>query len=88
VAGFSPFYGAGDHSLTGRGEPERLTGVQVTANFFPLLGVGPAVGRVFTAEESRWGGPKAVLLSHAFWARRFAADPGVVGRPITLDGAR
>jgi len=87
VAGFSPFYGAGDHALTGRGEPERLTSVQVTANFFPLLGVGPAVGRVFTAEESRWGGPKAVLLSHAFWARRFAADPGVVGRPITLDGA-
>jgi predicted permease len=86
VAGFFPFYGRGDHSLTGPGEPERLTGVQVTANFFPLLGVGPAAGRGFTAEESRWGGPKAVLLSHAFWARRFAADPGVVGRPITLDG--
>jgi predicted permease len=87
VAGFSPFYGRGDNSLTGRGEPERLTGVQVTANFFPLLGVRPAAGRHFTADEARQGGPAAVLLSHALWTRRFASDPAVVGRPITLNGA-
>jgi predicted permease len=86
VAGFFVHYGRGDHSLTGRGEPERLTGVEVTANFFPLLGVSLAAGRPFTAEEARWGGPKAVLLSHAFWKRRFAADPGVVGRPLAIDG--
>jgi hypothetical protein len=58
VPGFSPFYTAGDHHLLGAGEPERLTGVPMTENFFPLLGIEPQVGRDFTAEESTWGGPK------------------------------
>jgi putative ABC transport system permease protein len=88
VAGYSEFYGVGDHTLTsGAGEPERLTGVEVTRNFFPLLGVSPLVGRHFTAEEAVDDGPRVVLLSHRLWARRFASDPGVVGRAITLDGA-
>lgn len=85
VAGFSQFYGLGDHHLTEAGEPERLTGVPVTANFFALLGVQPYVGRGFTVEESTWGGPKAVLLSHQFWTRRFGSDPSIVGRTITID---
>ena len=85
VAGYSPFYGAGDIRLTGTGEPERLTGVPVTEDFFRLLGVKPQVGRFFTAEECRWGAPKTVVLSHGFWQRRFAADPHIIGRTITLD---
>jgi predicted permease len=86
VAGYSPFYGAGDIRLTGAGEPERLTGVPVTEDFFRLLGVQPQLGRFFTAEECRWNAPKALVLSHGFWQRRFAADPGLVGRSIILDG--
>ncbi len=87
IAGFSPFFGAGDIRLHAGGEPERVTGVPVTQNFFALLGVEPVLGRGFTAEESQWNGPKAVVLSHAFWRSRFAADPSVIGRAITLDGA-
>jgi predicted permease len=87
VAGYSPFYGAGDIRLTGAGEPERLTGVPVTEGFFQLLGVKPLVGRFFTADECRWNAPKTVVLSYGFWQRRFAADPAIVDQPIMLDGA-
>ncbi len=88
LAGWNAFYGVGDSKLTGTGEPERLTSVPVTQNFFPLLGVQPAIGRSFTAEEcrGRFGAPPATLLSHGFWQRRFASDPGVVGRKLTLNG--
>jgi predicted permease len=86
VAAFSPFYGVGDNQLTGSGEPERVTGVPVTAGFFPLLGVTPQLGRTFSAEEVRWGAPKTVILGDGFWRRRFAADPAIVGRVIVLDG--
>jgi predicted permease len=85
VAGYNAFYGEGNTKHTGAGEPERLTVVQVTENFFQLLGVQPQLGRLFTAEECRGNGPKAVLLSHRLWERRFASDPGVVGRSLTLD---
>jgi predicted permease len=86
VAAFSPFYGVGDIRFTDRHDPERLTGIPVTEGFFELLGLQPHLGRFFVAEECLWNAPKAVLLSHAFWRRRFAADPAVVGRAITLDG--
>ena len=85
VAAYMAFYGVGDNKLTGAGEPERLTSVPVSENFFPMLGVRPELGRVFTAEECKWNGPKAVLLSHHLWTRRFASDPGIVGRALTLD---
>jgi putative ABC transport system permease protein len=84
IAGYYAFSGVGDNKLTGSGEPERLTGVLVSENFFPLLGVHPQLGRLFTAEECRWNGPRAVLLSHRFWERRFVSDPGIVGRTLTL----
>lgn len=86
VAGFSPFYGDGDIRFTGDGEAERVTGVPVTRDFFPLLGVKPQIGRLFTAKECEYGAPKTLLLSHAFWHRRFQGSPGVIGRSITLDG--
>jgi predicted permease len=85
MAAYFAFYGVGDSKLTGNGEPERLTGVPVSENFFPLLGVAPQLGRLFSAEECKWNGPKAVLLSQGLWKRRFASDPSIVGRPLTLD---
>ena len=85
VAAYFAFYGVGDNKLTGQGEPERLSGVPVSQNFFPLLGVRPQLGRLFNAAECKWNGPKAVLLSHGLWVRRFASDPGIVGRPLTLN---
>jgi predicted permease len=88
VAGYSEFFGDGDRSLTsGTGEPERLTRLEVTGNFFPLLGVQPIVGRLFSADEALQGGPKAVLLSHRLWQRRFASDPDIVARALVIDGA-
>ncbi len=87
LAGWSGFYRSGDKELIGAGEPERLTSVPVTENFFALLGVEPAIGRSFTREEcqGRYSAPPAMLLSHSFWRRRFASDPNVVGRKVVLD---
>ena len=86
LAGYAD-WGVGNRQLTGSGEPERLTSVPVTANFLPLLGVQPEIGRLFTDEESqgKFSAPPVALLSHNFWQRRFASDPGVVGRKLTLD---
>jgi predicted permease len=85
IAGYYAFYGIGDNKLTGTGEPERLTGTPVTENFFQLLGVRPQLGRLFTAEECKINGPRAMLLSHGLWERRFGSDPGVVGRSLTIN---
>jgi predicted permease len=87
LAGWSGFYSAGDKELTGTGEPERLTSVPVTENFFTLLGVEPAIGRSFTREEcqGKYSAPPAMLLSYSFWRRRFASDPNVVGQTLTLN---
>jgi predicted permease len=84
VAGYFAFYGVGDTILGGQ-TPERLSSVPVSCNFFPLLGLEPELGRQFTAEECKWNGRKAVLLSHGFWERRFASDRSIVGRPLTID---
>jgi predicted permease len=87
LAGYFAFYGVGDNLLSGKGEPERLSGVPVSGNFFQLLGIQPQIGRLFTAAECKWNGPKAVLLSHGLWTRRFGSDPGIVGRTLTIDDA-
>jgi putative ABC transport system permease protein len=79
-------YGQTSGSLTGDGEPERLRGVNVSADLFPLLGVEPVVGRVFSAEDDRLESAPVVLLGHGVWQRRFGADPGVVSREIMLNG--
>jgi predicted permease len=85
LAAYNSYYRNGDAKLTGDGDPERLTGVAVTRNFFPLLGVQPILGRSFTADESRPNGPPVVLLSHAFWTRHFVANPDIVGRTLVLN---
>jgi MacB-like periplasmic core domain len=76
MAAYFAFYGVGDSKLTGSGEPERLTTVPVSQNFFSLLGVQPQLGRLFNDDECKWNGPKVVLLSDGLWKRRF----GSVGR--------
>ena len=73
-------------NLTGEGEPERADIVTVTANFFPLLGVRPALGRQFLAEEEVVNGPHVIMLSHRLWQRRYAGDPSLVGKTIQIDG--
>jgi predicted permease len=89
MAGWTGFYHVGDSELTGAGEPERLTSVPVTSNFFSFLGVEPALGRSFTPEDghSPLHTPPAVILTHGFWTRRFAADATIVGRTLTLNNA-
>lgn len=72
-------------NLTGVGEPERLEGRRVSANLFQLLGVSARLGRTFVPEDDT-PGTQVVLLSHSLWQRRFGADPGVIGRALTLDG--
>lgn len=86
LAAYFAFYGAGDAKLIGDGQPERLTSIPVTQNFFPLLGVQPQLGRQFSAEECKWNGPKVAMLSDALWRRRFGADPKIIGRALDFDG--
>lgn len=85
IAAYFAFYGAGDAQVTGTSDAVRLSMVPVTQNFFPLLGVVPALGRSFTADEASEHGAKAVMLSHSLWERRFASDPGIIGKPITIN---
>jgi putative ABC transport system permease protein len=74
-------------TLTGGEQPVRLEGQSVTASYFEVLGVAPAVGPGFDSAEDRPGGARQVLIAHALWRDRFDADPGVVGSAAELDGA-
>lgn len=74
-------------TLTGQGgEPEQVQGLRAAHDFFPLLGLAPALGRGFGADEDRPGGADVVVLSHGLWQRRFGGAPDIVGRTIDLDG--
>ena len=86
MAAYMAFYGVGDAKLIGDGEPERLTSVPVSQNFFSLLGIEPQIGRQFSAEECKWNAPGAVMLTDGIWRRKFGADPSIVGRAISFDG--
>ena len=74
-------------TLTGRGDPEQLIGLQASAVLLPTLGLEPVVGRNFSADEDRPGGERVALISHALWQQRFNGDPAVIGQALTLDGA-
>src|SRR5438094_3361369 len=78
-------YSGGDMTLTGAGPAEQIVSGAVTADFFPMLGVQPAVGRNFTQEEDTPNGPRAAILGHGLWQSRFGGDPDVLGRTITLN---
>jgi predicted permease len=79
-------YRGGRQTLTGQGEPDAVITLRASANFLPILGVNPILGRLFTQEEDREGGPRTVILSNAFFKSRFGGDPAVIGRSITLNG--
>ena len=72
-------------NLTGRGEPLQVSVARVSANFFSLLGVQPALGRRFTEEEGRPEGRPVVMLSDSMWRSRFGGDPTIIGQTVTLD---
>jgi predicted permease len=74
-------------NLTGTGEPARLLGWEVTANFFSMLGVKPVAGRTFSPEEEKPGHSHVVLISHKLSQDRFGSDTAAVGKSIKLDGA-
>ena len=76
------------YDLTGEGEPERLTAFAVTANFFPLLGVSPAVGRDFLPDDDKPGAGKVAIISHALWQNRFGGEQGIIERDILLNGEK
>jgi putative ABC transport system permease protein len=78
-------YNIGSITLTGAGEPERLWGSIVTADFFDVLGRTPLHGRTFLPEEEIRGRHQVAVLSYGLWQRRFGGDPSVVGKGITLD---
>ena len=73
-------------NLTGRGEPERIRGASIMADYLTTLGVNPVIGRSFTSEENRPGGPTVVLISYGFWQRHFGRKTNVVGDTLDLDG--
>jgi predicted permease len=90
VAAISPVWNLilTQQSLTAQRPAERLECLYVSASFFPILGVKPALGRTFTAQEDNRASRSAVvMLSHALWQRRFASSPDIVGKSITLDSA-
>ena len=73
-------------NLTGDGEPERISAYSVTANFFPLFGVQPVLGRGFSQDEDRPGAHKVVLISDSLWQSRYGADRNILNRDILLNG--
>jgi putative ABC transport system permease protein len=78
-----PEYGL---NVSGAGEPERVPAALASREFLPALGIKPIAGRNFLSDEDRPGGTPAVLVSNAFWQRRFRSDPSAVGHTLTVDG--
>ena len=73
-------------NMTGTGDPELISGAAVTADFFPLLGIRPFLGRTFLPEEDRPGQGHVVLMGYGLWRQRFGGDRGILGRTLTLNG--
>jgi putative ABC transport system permease protein len=72
-------------TMTGPAEPQRLDGQRVSASYFQVLAVPPALGRDFDSSDDRLNGPKVAILSHGLWRRRFGGDHAIIGSQITLD---
>src|SRR5262245_57689466 len=72
--------------LTGRDQPERLRAGILSAELLPILGVGPVLGRGFDRDDEVWGSHRKVILSDGLWHARFAGDPGILGRTLSLNG--
>ena len=96
MGAYFAFFGYSSYTLTGRGEPERLSAVDVSPQFLQVLGVQPALGRLFTAAEHHHSakaapgtaaGPQVALLTHAVWQRRFGGSAAIVGSALTINNA-
>ncbi len=81
------FNGSEINYMPDGGEPIRLQALEVTHNFFPMLGLQPIAGRAFSAEETSGGGQVSVLISEGLWTRAFGRDPSIVGRTLRLNDA-
>ena len=73
--------------ITGGAQPEQVQGLEVTDGTLPILGVRPALGRLFTARDDSPNMPQTVILTNAFWQKHFGGDASVVGQTLKLDGA-
>jgi len=80
-------WAGGSVSVTGSGEPERVTILRVTDGTLKLLRVNPVLGRTFSADDDSPRTPERVLLSHGYWQRRFGSDTAIVGKPVVVDGS-
>jgi predicted permease len=79
-------YNNNDVSVTGVGQPEHVPGLDVTDATLPLLGVKPALGRLFTRRDDAPDAPKTVILAYGYWQRRFGGNNSVIGRTLTIEG--
>ena len=79
-------YNGDSLSVTGAGEPEHVQGLDVTDGTLPLLGVKPALGRLFTRTDDSATASATALLSYAYWQKKFGGSDGVIGKSITVDG--
>src|SRR5580658_3625179 len=79
-------YNGDSFNVTGTGEPEHVPGMDVTDGTLPLLGVTPALGRLFTRQDDTPSAPATVLLSYAYWQQKFGGATSVIGTSITMDG--
>ena len=86
MPGYFAFSTADNLRLTGHGDSVPVTGLYVIGNFFQVLGVRPAMGRLFASDEGWNGSQQVVLLTDAFWRHQFSSDPAIVGKAISLSG--
>jgi putative ABC transport system permease protein len=83
---YAAAYGRNGATLTDDNEPELISGAVASADLFPLLGVQPALGRVFTREEDQPDGARVIVLGHGLWQRRFGSDPKIIGKQLQVSG--
>ncbi len=79
-------YNGNNFTLTGAGEPTRVSAAVMSVDVFAALRTEPEVGRIFREDEDKPGGPPVALISHALWESRFGGDAGIVNKAISLDG--
>ena len=79
-------YRSESYNMTGAGQPERLRGEMISADFFSILGVKPVLGRLFTVQDDHPGGAPVAILSEGFWRRRFGSSPSILGQALNLNG--
>ncbi len=79
-------YDEGSFALTGAGEPAWISGAEVSANLFSILGMTPALGRDFLPGDDRLGTQRVAIVGYGLWRRQFGSDPGLVGKEIVLKG--